>query len=62
MGKGARLSAASGANDISYSRLIFALKEAEIGLDRKVLSDIAIHDPMGFAAIVDSVRSLQPAN
>lgn len=58
----ARLSAASGANDISYSRLVFALKAGKIGLDRKVLSDIAIHDPMAFTAIVDSVRSLQPAH
>src|SRR3984885_13213538 len=38
----ARLSAAANANDISYSRLISALKKAEIKLDRKVLSDIAI--------------------
>jgi large subunit ribosomal protein L20 len=58
----ARLSAAAGANDISYSRLIAALKKAQIGLDRKVLSDIAIHDPKAFSAIVDEVRSLQPVN
>jgi large subunit ribosomal protein L20 len=58
----ARFSAASSANDISYSRLIFALKKGQIGLDRKVLSDIAIRDPKGFSAIIDSVRSLAPAN
>ena len=58
----ARLSAAAGANGISYSRLISALKKAEIRLDRKVLSDIAICDPSAFIAIVDQVRTLAPAN
>lgn len=58
----ARLSAAAYQNDISYSRLISALKKAEIQLDRKVLSDIAIADPRAFSAIVDQVRSLAPAH
>lgn len=58
----ARMSAALGGNDMSYSRFIFALKKANINLDRKVLSDIAIKDPNGFKAIVDQVRSLAPAN
>ena len=58
----ARLSAATSANDISYSRFIAALKKAQIGLDRKVLSDIAIVDPKAFSAIVDQVRALAPAH
>jgi large subunit ribosomal protein L20 len=58
----ARLSAAANTNDISYSRLISALKKAQVNLDRKVLSDIAIVDPRAFSAIVDQVRSLAPAN
>jgi large subunit ribosomal protein L20 len=58
----ARLSAATAGNDISYSRFIFALKKAEIKLDRKVLSDIAISDPKAFTQIVGQVRSLAPAN
>jgi large subunit ribosomal protein L20 len=58
----ARLSAASSANNISYSRLIAALKKAQIALDRKVLSDIAIFDPKGFSAIVEQVKSLAPQN
>lgn len=57
----ARLSAASNANEISYSRLINALTKAQVGLDRKILSDIAIHDPKAFSAIVDQVRTLAPA-
>src|SRR6476620_10722341 len=56
----ARLSAAASANNISYSRLIAALTKAQIKLDRKVLSDIAIADPKAFTAIVDTVRSLSP--
>lgn len=58
----ARISAAASANDISYSRLIAALKKGQIGLDRKVLSDIAIFDAPGFKAIVEQVRSFAPAN
>ena len=57
----ARLSAASNDNNISYSRLIAALKKAQIMLDRKILSDIAIADPKAFSAIVEQVRSLAPA-
>jgi large subunit ribosomal protein L20 len=58
----ARLSAATGLNDISYSRFIAALKAAKVSLDRKVLSEIAIADPIGFKGIVDQVRSGAPAN
>ncbi len=57
----ARLSAAASICNISYSRLIFALKKAEVKIDRKVLSDIAIVDPKAFGAIVDQVRALAPA-
>jgi large subunit ribosomal protein L20 len=57
----ARLSAAAQLNGISYSRLIAAFKSAQVQLDRKVLSDIAIVDPKGFTALVDQVRSLAPA-
>ncbi len=58
----ARLSAATSDNNLSYSRFIAALKKAQIMLDRKVLSDIAIHDPKGFSAIVDQVRAHAPQN
>jgi large subunit ribosomal protein L20 len=58
----ARLSAAASNNNISYSRFINALKKASIGLDRKILSDIAIADPKAFTAIVDQVRSLAPSH
>jgi large subunit ribosomal protein L20 len=47
----ARINAAARINGTSYSRLVNGLKKANIGLDRKVLSDIAIHDPGAFGAI-----------
>ena len=57
----ARMSAAANDSGISYSRLISALDKAQIQLNRKMLSEIAIHNPKDFAAIVDQVRSLAPA-
>jgi len=48
----ARVSAACRANDISYSRFIEGATKSNIGLNRKMLSEIAIHDPEGFAKIV----------
>jgi large subunit ribosomal protein L20 len=57
----ARISAAANNNNISYNRLICALTKAEVKLDRKILSDIAIADPKTFTAIVDQVRTLAPA-
>ena len=46
-----RLSAACKLNDVSYSRFIEGLSKAGIALNRKMLSEIAIHDPEGFASI-----------
>ena len=56
----ARISAACGSNDISYSRLIAALEKSQVSLNRKMLSDIAIADPTAFTAIVNQVRSAAP--
>ncbi|MEM7391516.1 MAG: 50S ribosomal protein L20 [Verrucomicrobiota bacterium] len=52
-----RLSAACRANDINYSRFIEGTSKANIGLNRKMLSEIAIHDPEGFAKIVDQAKA-----
>lgn len=43
--------------DFTYSRFIEGLKVAGIELDRKVLSDMAIHDPAGFAAVAKSAHA-----
>ena len=50
-----RLSAACKLNGINYSRFINKLTTKKVALDRKVLSDIAIHEPKVFTAIVKEV-------
>jgi large subunit ribosomal protein L20 len=51
-----RINAATRAHGLSYSRFSEGLKAAGIELDRKVLSDMAIADEAGFAAIVKQVK------
>jgi len=51
-----RLSAACGQRDIRYSQFINGCKKAKIGLNRKMMSEIAIADPAGFDAIVEKAR------
>lgn len=53
----ARLSAACRANGITYSRFIEGLTKANVGLNRKMLSEIAIHDPEGFTVLVERARA-----
>ena len=52
-----RLNAAARANGMSYSRFAEGLKAANIGLDRKILSDLAITDEAAFKAIVEQVKT-----
>ncbi len=51
-----RINAAARANGTSYSRLMHALKGANIGLDRKILSELAIVDSAAFAKVVSSAK------
>ena len=51
-----RLSAACSQRDIKYSRFINGCKKAKIGLNRKMMSEIAIADPAGFDAIVQQAK------
>jgi large subunit ribosomal protein L20 len=51
-----RINAATRAHGLSYSRFSEGLKAAGIELDRKVLSDMAIKDDAGFAALVKQVK------
>ena len=53
----ARINAAARMNGLSYSRFMYGLKQAEIGLDRKVLSDMAINYPEGFASLAELAKS-----
>lgn len=52
-----RINAAARMNGLSYSKFMNGLKKANIALDRKVLSDIAITDPKGFAAICEQAKA-----
>jgi large subunit ribosomal protein L20 len=52
-----RLSAASEMRGLRYSRFIHGLRLAKIGLDRKTLSELAIHDPGTFDVIVGRAQS-----
>ena len=52
-----RLNAAVRAQGLTYSRFAEGLKAANIGLDRKILSDLAITDETSFNAIVDQVKA-----
>jgi large subunit ribosomal protein L20 len=49
----ARINAAARMNKLSYSKFIQGLKGAKIDLDRKVLAELAISDPAGFAKIAE---------
>jgi large subunit ribosomal protein L20 len=52
-----RLSAACQQHGMRYSLFIHGLHKAEIGLDRKQLSEMAINDPAGFTAVVEKVKA-----
>jgi large subunit ribosomal protein L20 len=51
-----RINAASRLNGLSYSRLMYGLKQADIELDRKILADMAVHDRETFAQIVEVAK------
>lgn len=52
----ARINAAARLNGTTYSRLVAALKKADITLNRKMLADIAVRDPQAFAAVVAQAK------
>jgi large subunit ribosomal protein L20 len=52
-----RLNAACREHGLRYSQFIFGLKKAGIELDRKVLSEMAIHEPAEFASVIEQVKS-----
>ena len=51
-----RINAAARLNDLTYNGLINGLKLAGIEVDRKILADIAVKDPAGFAAIAEQAK------
>ena len=52
----ARINAAARMNGISYSKLMYGLKLAGVEVNRKMLSEMAINDPDGFAALAELAK------
>ena len=52
----ARINAAARANGISYSKFMNGLKKSGIEMNRKMLSEMAIHDPAGFAVLCETAK------
>ncbi len=53
----ARINAACRMHDLSYSKFMHGLKLADININRKMLSEIAIHDEKGFADLVAAAKA-----
>ena len=52
-----RINAAARMNGLSYSKFMYGLKSADIQLDRKILADMAVNDPAGFAKLSETAKS-----
>jgi large subunit ribosomal protein L20 len=52
-----RINAGAHQNDLSYSKFMNGLRKAGIEIDRKILADLAVHDPAAFTALADKARS-----
>ncbi len=52
----ARINAAARMNGLSYSKFMYGLKLAEVNVNRKMLSEMAISDPDGFASLVEVAK------
>ncbi len=53
----ARINAGARANGISYSRLMNGLKKADIAINRKMLSELAIHDASAFSQLCETAKA-----
>jgi large subunit ribosomal protein L20 len=52
-----RINAAARANDMTYNRFVQGLRLAGVGVDRKILADLAVNDPATFAALVTVAKA-----
>ncbi len=53
----ARINAAARDNGLSYSRMIYGLKKADVALDRKIMADLAVNDPAGFTVVAEAAKA-----
>jgi large subunit ribosomal protein L20 len=51
-----RINAAARLNGMTYSKFIYAMKKADIQLNRKMLADLAVRDPQAFATVVETAK------
>ena len=58
----ARINAAARANGMTYNRLVQGLRAAGVDVDRKMLADLAVTDPVAFTALVEVARAALPAS
>jgi large subunit ribosomal protein L20 len=54
-----RINAAAREHGLTYSRFMAGLKRAQVDVDRKVLADLALHDPAGWSRIVELAKQHQ---
>ena len=52
-----RINAAARALGLSYSRMISGLIKNKVAIDRKILADLAVHDPAGFGAVAQIAKA-----
>lgn len=52
-----RINAAARLNGMPYSKFIYAMKKADIQLNRKILADLAVRDPKAFTTIVEKAKA-----
>ena len=57
-----RINAASRANGLTYNRLIQGLNLAGVGVDRRILADLAVNEPKAFASLVATAKAALPAD
>ena len=57
-----RINAAARQQGMSYSRFVAGLHAAGVGVDRKVLADLAVRDPAAFASLVEVARAALPGS
>ncbi len=53
-----RINAAARLNGLSYSKLVYGMKNAGIELNRKMLADLAVRDPQAFSAVVAKAKAI----
>ncbi|MDX6319332.1 MAG: large subunit ribosomal protein [Nocardioidaceae bacterium] len=55
-----RINAAARANGMTYNRFIQGLRGAGVGVDRKIMADLAVNDPGAFASLVELAKAHSP--